>query len=124
MPENVNSSPITWAEAEIMHNAYMANPHALKTPVPVEGLVTLKAFSVDASALQHIIAGTSPDGTPVQDPSTSVMLLFGVRTEDLEKPPAEQCFTTILLGINAENVVQTQVVYDFSKPCPPYTPTF
>jgi hypothetical protein len=123
MPENVNSFPILWAEAEIMHDAYMANPNALKTPAPLHGFTTLKAFCVDANALQHIIAGTAPDGTPVQDPSTTVMLLFGVRSEDLEKPVDDQCFTTILVGVNAEDQIQTQVVYDFSRPCPPYSPT-
>lgn len=124
MPENINSLPITWEEAETMHAAYLANPHALKTPAPGVGFETLKAFLVDTVALQNIIAGVNPQGDPVQDPAVSVMLLLGVRSDDLGKPPADQCFTTILVGVNAENEVQKQVVYDFSKPCPPGTPSY
>ncbi|MHB1278154.1 MAG: hypothetical protein ACYC1Q_07130 [Bacteroidia bacterium] len=124
MPENVNSTPISWADAELMNAAYMANPHALNTPAAGGGFLTLKAFLVDSVALQNIINGVDPEGNPVQDPATSIMLLFGVRSEDLGKPPADQCFTTILVGVNAENQVQKQVVYDFSSPCPPNTPTY
>lgn len=123
MPENVNSTPITWAEAELMNAAYMANPHTLKTPASGGGFQTLKAFLVDSVALQNIINGVDQQGNPVQDPATSIMLLFGVRSEDLGKPPADQCFTTILAGVNAENEIQKQVVYDFSSPCPPGSPT-
>ncbi|HCS20524.1 MAG TPA: hypothetical protein DIW47_08185 [Bacteroidetes bacterium] len=124
MPENVNSTPISWADAELMNAAYMANPHALNTPASGGGFETLQAFLVDSEALQNIIAGVDPEGNPVQDPATSIMLLFGVRSEDLAKPPADQCFTTILVGVNAENEVQKEVVYDFTKPCPPGTPNF
>lgn len=105
-----------------MQAAYLANPNSLITPNPLGGFQTLQAYRVDASALQNIIAGLDSEGNSVQDPCPEVMLMLGVRQQDLGKPVNEQCFTTILVGINANNEVQTQVVYDFGKPCPPDCP--
>lgn len=117
-----SSAPITWEEAENMQNAYLANPATLKTPDGSGGYETLKGFRVSVDAIQKIIAGHDPSGNPVQNPSTEIFIMLGVRPDDIPKAAPDQCFTTILAGIDSTNQLQKQVVYDFLQPCPTNCP--
>lgn len=117
-----SSLPITWEDAKEMQDAYLANPAALKTPNGEGGYTTLKGFRVSVAAIQNIIAGLAPDGSPVQNPSTELFIFFGVCQDDIPKSAPDQCFTTILAGIDAGNQLQKQVVYDFVDPCPSNCP--
>jgi len=123
MSDTTNSQPITWAEAQNMQNAYLVNPAALKTEDGSGGYATLKGFRIDVQAIQNIIAGINASGNPVQNLATEIFVFFGVCPADLPKPAADQCFTTIFAGIDANNELQQNVIYDYSNPCPNKCPT-
>ena len=73
--DSIHSQPITWAEAQEMRDAYLANPRHLKTPGPSPmpgNYVPLKGYKVSSQALLNVINGTGPTGAPLQPPSGDV----------------------------------------------------
>ncbi len=103
-----------------MMQAYQSHPKKLE--VDNEGTIqTLKGLRIDVEHVRQIINRTDIE-------ITHLMVIFGVKEEDLNKPTSDQYFTTAFAGIsedsqNPDGALVTNYIYDFCMPCPPKCPT-
>ncbi len=106
------ANKISWAVAKQMMLDYQssANTNAL-TATPAS-LGRLKGLIVKLSTVNAILSYESPEGTTPED----IGIFFGINSSD-------GSVTTLIAGIDENNEIMKECVYDFCEPCPSHCPS-
>jgi hypothetical protein len=106
------SATLNWLDAEKMLKSYQQNSRALLKD-PVAGAPILKGFRVDKAEVDFILNNSDVIG---------LIIMPAVNLSDIAKPEAEQVFTMILAGTDAQGNIVENAVVDYMSSCPTNCP--
>ncbi len=121
-PNTPEAQPISWDEAQIMIQSYRTKfPNTLVN----EDNQRLDGFRIPVTEIVKIIQSMPlvPHTGP-QEAYTyckDIFMMPAVRVSDTD--PEVEVFTLVVAGIDADNKIIKNAVYEYVRPCPWFCPT-
>ncbi|MFZ6051509.1 hypothetical protein [Halocola ammonii] len=104
------SDKIPWDLVKKLAELYRKNPAALKTSVDGK-IETLHGIRYTKEGIEDLLNQTGKN-------ITELFIMPIVRPEDENKQPADQFFSFALAGIDDQNNLITDLVFEYGDPCP------